>query len=105
MPADLSPIIIDDRHERPKTYYFYNNVIYNLSPTASYQWKKGANRTFSHNLFYGHHPESEPADPHKLTGDPLLIAPGTGVTGDLGSLAIVDVYQVRKGVHRIVTRK
>jgi hypothetical protein len=26
-------------------------------------------------------------------------------SGDPGSLGIVDVYRVRKGVHRIVTRK
>lgn len=86
VPADLSPLIIDERHDNPKTYHFYNNVIYNSSPTAQYQWKKGANRNFSHNVFYGHHPEGEPADPHKLTSDPKLAAPGTGGTADLGSL-------------------
>ena len=86
VPADLSPLIVDERHERPKTYFFYNNVIFNLSATARYQWKKGANRTFDHNVFYGQHPADEPADLHKLTSDPRLVAPGTGGTGDLGSL-------------------
>jgi len=86
VPTNLSPVIVDERHENPKTYHFYNNIIYNLSATACYQWKGGANRTFDHNVFYGQHPANEPADPHKLTSDPKLIAPGTGGTNDLGSL-------------------
>ena len=50
------------------------------------QWKNGANWTLDHNVFYGQHPANEPADPHKLTSDPKLVAPGTGGTNDLGSL-------------------
>jgi hypothetical protein len=94
VPEDLSPVIIDERHERPKTYYFYNNVIYNQSPSARYQWKGGASRHFSHNVFHGRQADGEPADPHKLTGDPKLVAPGTGRTGDLGSLG---GYQLQAG--------
>ncbi len=80
VPTNLSPRIIDERRNSAKTYYFYNNIIYNLSPTATYQWFNGV-RTFDYNVFYGRHPASEPSDPHKLTSDPKLAAPGTGGTG------------------------
>ncbi len=80
VPADLSPRIIDERRSGAKTYFFYNNLIYSLSPTAAYRWYNG-NRTFDYNVFYGHHPDGEPADPHKLTADPLLVAPGSGGIG------------------------
>jgi hypothetical protein len=92
VPADLSPVIIDERHARPKTYYFYNNVIFNLSATARYQWKEGANRTFSHNVLHGQHPAGEPVDPHQLTSDPRLVGPPSGVTFGLDSLG---GYQLR----------
>lgn len=29
-------------------------------------------------MFYGAHPADEPADVNKLTGNPMLVAPGTG---------------------------
>jgi hypothetical protein len=90
--ANLSPRIVDERRSGTKTYWFYNNVICNFSPTASYQWFNGV-RTFDYNLFFGLHPAGEPADPHKLTSDPLLVAPGMGGLG-LNSLA---GYQVRAG--------
>jgi hypothetical protein len=75
-----SPRIIDERRKGVKTYWFYNNVIYNNSPTAAYNWFN-ANRTFHGNVFYGEHPSGEPADPAKLTLDPLLLSPGTGAIG------------------------
>ena len=80
VPTNLSPRIIDERRNSAKTYYFYNNVFYNLSPTATYQWFNGV-RTFDYNLFFGQHPAGEPGDPHKLTSDPKLTAPGTGGIG------------------------
>ena len=92
VPTHLSPRIIDERRSGTKTYFFYNNLIYNLSPTASYRWFNG-NRTFDFNLFFGHHPEGEPADPHKLTDDPLLVAPGSGAIGR----ATLAGYQLQPG--------
>ncbi len=80
VPTNLSPRIIDERRNSAKTYYFYNNIFYNLSPTATYQWFNGV-RTFDYNLFYGEHPAGEPSDPHKLTSNPKLVAPGSGGTG------------------------
>jgi hypothetical protein len=91
IPSDLSPMIIDDRRTTTKTYYFYNNIFYNMSPTASYQWFSGATRIFSHNVFYGNHPSGEPNDPNKLTSDPNLVNPGTGGIG----LDSVDGYMLR----------
>jgi hypothetical protein len=82
VPTNLSPILIDDRRKsKKKAYYFYNNIFYNLSASATYQWKPGAIRVFDSNVFYGQHPADEPSDPHKLTSDPLLVAPGAGDTG------------------------
>ena len=80
VPPGLSPRIIDERRNADKTYYFYNNIIYNLSPTASYHWKN-AKRTFSNNVFFGIHPDSEPNDPYKITDDPRFLAPGSGGLG------------------------
>ena len=90
--TNVSPRIIDERRSGTKTYYFYNNLIYNLSPTASYQWFNGI-RTFDCNLFYGLHPAGEPSDPHKLTFDPKLVAPGSGGTG----WNTVDGYKLQAG--------
>lgn len=83
--AGLSPNII---HESSKnhTYNFFNNIIYNLSPTADYSFKEtGQVRNISHNIFYGYHPSGtltgEPADPNKITLDPLFVSPGTATLG------------------------
>lgn len=91
IPKHLSPRIIDERREAEKSYYFYNNIIYNLSPTASYNWFN-ARREFSHNIFYGEHPEGEPEDTHKITADPLFLDPGSGQTG----LETLGGYRLRR---------
>jgi hypothetical protein len=90
VPAHLSPRIIDERRDADKTYYFYNNIIYNLSPTASYNWRN-AKRTFANNVFFGFHPDSEPADPNKITEDPRFVDLGSGGVG----LDSLDGYQLR----------
>lgn len=90
--SNLSPRIIDERRNANKTYWFYNNIIYNLSPTASYQWFNGK-RTFENNTFYGYHPPGEPDDPYKLTSDPLLVNPGSGGLG----LHTLAGYQLQPG--------
>jgi hypothetical protein len=89
IPEHLSPVIIDERRDAEKTYYFYNNVIYNLSPTATYYWRN-ARRHFANNLFFGHHPEGEPGGPGKLTTDPRFKNPGSGKVG----LETLDGYQL-----------
>jgi hypothetical protein len=86
--ASLSPNII---HETSKqhTYGFYNNIIYNMSPTADYSLKDtGQYRNISHNVFYGYHPTGtltgEPNDPFKSIADPLFVNPGTAGIGMSG---------------------
>lgn len=99
IPPHLSPIIISERNNGNKTgdpntrtYYFQNNIIYNLSPTATYDWKTTRyNRTFEANCFYGAHPRGEPADSKKITTDPLFVSPGSG---DIG-INSVDGYQLQ----------
>ena len=90
VPAHLSPRIIDERRNADKTYYFYNNIIYNLSPTASYNWRN-AKRTFANNVFFGFHPDSEPDDPNKIIEDPRFADPGGGSIG----LDSLDRYKLQ----------
>ncbi len=92
IPPHLSPRIIDERRDADKTYYFYNNIIYNLSPTASYNWRN-AKRTFANNVFYGFHPDSEPNDPSKITDDPMFVNPGSGGLG----IDTLDGYKLKPG--------
>jgi uncharacterized protein YjdB len=63
-----------------KNTYFYNNIIHNLG-SGGYNFASSTNNVFEHNLFYGNHPASEPADPYKITADPLLASPGSGGIG------------------------
>jgi len=96
--AGLSPNII---HESSKehTYNFYNNIIYNSSSTAKYALKlTGQTRSISNNIFYGNHPggdatTAEPADPSKLTTDPMFVSPGTGSVG----LSTINGYKLQSG--------
>jgi len=91
IPPHLSPTIIDERRKADKTYYFYNNIIYNLSPTASYNWRNGK-CYFANNVFYGYHPDSEPDDPNKITEDPMFVNPGSGALG----IDTLDGYKLKE---------
>jgi hypothetical protein len=62
--------------------YFWNNIHYNTnSPAADFNFSSTTNIVFDYNVFYGYHPASEPADPHKITSDPLLVDPGSAGLG------------------------
>jgi uncharacterized protein YjdB len=63
-----------------KNTYFYNNIISNLG-SGGYNFASSTNNVFEHNVFYGNHPASEPADPYKITTDPMLASPGSGGIG------------------------
>lgn len=92
----LSPKIISERNVNSGTrsYFFLNNVVVNLSPTAVYDFRSsGYTRVIDHNLFFGSHPSGEPADPHKLTSDPRLVNPGSGGTG----INTLDGYRLQSG--------
>jgi poly(3-hydroxybutyrate) depolymerase len=94
--AGLSPTIISERNVQTGTrsYSFINNIIYNTSTTAGYDFRtSGYTRTIDHNIFFGQHPSDEPADSHKLTSDPMLAAPGSGGTG----LSSIDGYKTLSG--------
>jgi hypothetical protein len=96
IPSNLSPLIISERNNGgggSRTYTFNNNLIYNLSSTASYDWTTGYSRSIDYNCFYGIHPSSEPADAHKITADPKLASPGSGGVG----INTVDGYKLLAG--------
>ncbi|MFZ4549831.1 MAG: fibronectin type III domain-containing protein, partial [Bacteroidales bacterium] len=96
IPSNLSPVIISERNNGgsgSRTYTFYNNLIYNQSSTASYDWTSGYSRTIDYNCFYGVHPSTEPADPHKVTTDPKLVNAGSGGIG----INSVGGYKLQSG--------
>lgn len=68
---------------------FTNNLIYKLG-TGGYATN---NTTWSHNLFYGDHPSTEPSDSAKVTADPMLVNPGAAGDGR-GS---ASVYRLLSG--------
>ncbi|UKS26903.1 hypothetical protein LOZ80_36490 [Paenibacillus sp. HWE-109] len=75
----------------PDKTEYYNNIIVNHG-SGGYTFLGGTNTKFDYNLFYGNHPTSEPADPHKLTSDPLLANPGTALDRHT-----VDGYLLKAG--------
>ena len=92
----LSPKIISERNVNSGTrsYQFFNNVIYNLSPGSTYDFRtSGYARTIDYNLYFGFHPPNEPSDPNKLTSDPKFISPGSGGTG----VTTLDGYWLQPG--------
>lgn len=93
--SSLSPAIIHEYYEGNRTYHFYNNIVYNSSRTSKYIFvpDPGTVGHFSHNLFYGYHPNNEPADPFKITSEPLFVNPGKGRVG----LNTVGGYKLQPG--------
>lgn len=84
--TDRSPVILAENGNQggTRTYSFCNNLIYNMSPSARYQWTSPSyikERTIEHNLFFGKHPDDEPDDPYKLTADPGMLDPDAGGQG------------------------
>ena len=101
---DVSPVIISERNNGgsgTRTYTFNNNLIYNLSSGATYDFVNDYYRTIENNCFWGIHPADEPDDPFKITSDPKLASPGSG---DLG-ISSVDGYKLLEGSSCINTGK
>lgn len=71
------------------TVTFSNNIIYKLG-NGGYAT---TNTNWTHNLFYGNHPSSEPSDPAKTTSNPLFVSPGTGGAGRSSA----SVYELQSG--------
>lgn len=76
----------------PDATAYFNNIIYNLG-SGGYDFGTSKNNRFENNIFYGNHPASEPKDPHKLTSDPLFVAPGEGKVGR----ASLEGYKLKQG--------
>ncbi len=96
IPSGESPTIISERNTNSGTrdYHFYNNIVYNLSPNATYDFRStGYTRDIDYNVFYGYHPPAEPVDIHKIVSDPKLVSPGSGGIG-IGTLA---GYKIKAG--------
>ena len=94
--SGLSPIIISERNNNAGTrnYVFTNNIIYNASGNATYDFRSsGYIRTIDYNVFFGFHPSNEPADPNKLTSDPKLVNPTSGGVG----LNTLDGFKLQSG--------
>ncbi|MBR7831739.1 hypothetical protein KDL01_00620 [Actinospica durhamensis] len=83
--SDNAPIYGD---AAPTGLNYDNNIFYKLG-TGGY----GTGGTWSHNVFYGNHPTSEPSDTAKLTTDPLFSSPGGGGNG----LASAAAYELQGG--------
>ena len=89
----------------PTSASFYDNLFY-LESAARWNYAdQGLDiedaLEFDGNAIFGVHSEGEPDDPHKLTADPLLVAPGTGTTNTAvgGSYVApsLDGYRLREG--------
>jgi hypothetical protein len=59
---------------------FWNNIIYNAGG-GTYAWGGAKEVVFEYNAFFGQHHPTEPPDPFRLDGDPMLAAPGSGGVG------------------------
>ena len=103
IPSTQSPLIISERNTGggTRTYTFNNNLIYNLSTSAAYDWTSGYSRSIDYNCFYGIHPSTEPSDAHKVTADPKLVSPGSGGNG----INSVSGYKLQVGSSCINTGK
>ncbi|WP_306904374.1 LamG domain-containing protein [Arthrobacter pascens] len=89
MPAGNNGNITSGTPASGASAVFTNNIIYNLG-TGGYSTTR---TTWNHNLMYGNHPSSEPADAAKVTSDPQFLAPGGGGDGRSSAAA----YQLRSG--------
>lgn len=71
---------------------FANNIVFNDCPSAVYELGQSRNNRYSHNLFFGHHPASEPADDSKITTDPRFVGkPGSAGRGRAAAIAVYSL--------------
>lgn len=62
----------------PDNTEFKNNIFYNLSKGAFYDFGESLNNTFEANLYFGNKAKNQPDDKKGLGADPILINPGSG---------------------------
>ncbi|MEM7370103.1 MAG: lamin tail domain-containing protein [Bacteroidota bacterium] len=94
----VSPIIIHERSGKQFSYQFFNNIVYNLSPTARYEINSTATRDIDNNLFFGFQPSTQPADANMIQSDPLFVNPGKATFG-LHSLDGYKLLQNSPALH------
>ena len=96
--TNISTLFFDDR-VGGHVNGVYGNIFY--SPTGAtnlYNFHSYNTYTFGNNLFYGAHPSDEPSDAHKLTSNPLLVAPGLGGgMGGTNNLSTLSGYKLQAG--------
>jgi len=80
----------------PDGIRFLNNIFF-INGKASYTFRGMKNVMFDHNAFFGNHVDL-PADAHAVTGDPLLVKPGSGGEGldSLGGYKLRDESPCRQ---------
>ncbi|MCF8380388.1 MAG: hypothetical protein K9H49_12465 [Bacteroidales bacterium] len=76
--------------QSPDNISYYNNIFYVEGENCYYTFGESTKVSFSHNLFYGKHPATEPEDDFKITADPLLLDAGSGGNG----MNTVDGYKL-----------
>ncbi len=91
--SDIKIIFHKGWNGAPANISYLNNIFYNLGSGCYYDFAASTNNTLDHNLFFGNHPATEPADANKITTDPKLVAPGTGGVGR----DTVDGYKLKSG--------
>ncbi len=99
--SGVSPAIISERNIGTGTrwYQFANNIIYNLSPTSTYDLRTvNYTRVIDYNLYYGFHPAGEPSDANKLTSDPKFVDAASGGTG-IASVVGLQLQQASPAVN------
>lgn len=77
---------------------FHDNFVINLSRKAVYSEGESKNNEYSHNLFFGVHPSTEPSDATKLLTDPMLVKPGGAKIGIASAIA---AYSPRAGAPEV----
>ncbi|MFF1873213.1 right-handed parallel beta-helix repeat-containing protein [Kitasatospora herbaricolor] len=83
LPAGSTTAVVEELWPKGTTHLtLANNIIDNLG-TGGFLMADTSktNYSWTHNLLAGNHPADEPADPYKITADPLFSAPGTGPAG------------------------
>jgi hypothetical protein len=73
-------------------FTFANNIVVNQCKQSVYVEGESKHNQYRNNLFFGEHPQSEPADPRKSVADPLLLDPGGA--GD-GIRSAIAAYSLR----------
>jgi len=64
-----------------KNTFIFNNLIYNTSEKSIYDNGGSTGTHFSHNLYWGYHPKSEPNEDVKFIADPKVGAVGAAEAG------------------------